>query len=104
MIVVWSEFAQKLFFETADYIQNEFGYKDRVKFVERVLKITKLLENNPNLGMVEPRLKKAPVKYRSYNVDHINRIVYVIENEIIKISDFWNMRRNTKTLAKRLLK
>ncbi|MBR6277491.1 MAG: type II toxin-antitoxin system RelE/ParE family toxin [Bacteroidales bacterium] len=104
MKVIWSERAGNIFSETAEYIQNEYGDKERQKFIQRVLKITKLLENNPNLGIVEPRLKKAPVEYRSYCVDHINRIVYFVEDNYIKISDFWDMRRNPKTLANRLLK
>ena len=104
MNVIWSESALEIFSATADYIQDEFGDKTRDEFVQKVTHTARLLERDPGLGIVEPRLVKAPVEYHSINAgDDINRIIYFVEGDIVQIADFWNMRRNPKTLAKRLL-
>lgn len=103
MNVIWSESAFEIFSETSDYIQGKFGERARDIFVQKVHKTVSLLAINPGIGVVEQRLVNAPVEYHSINADGINRIVYYVEGDTIQIADFWNMRRNPKTLTDRLL-
>ena len=104
MNIIWSESALDVFSATADYVQENFGDIACAKFIQKVKHTADILSCNPGIGIIEPRLSKASIKYRSINADGINRIVYFVEEDCIHIVDFWNMRRNPKTLANRVLK
>ena len=102
MTVTWSKIALEQVSETADYIEKNFGEQSRLKFLEQVFYVASLLEKNPCLGIVEPILEDAPLQFRSILADHYNRIIYYIANDYIEITDFWDMRRDTKNLRKRI--
>ena len=78
MKVIWSLQAKDSLQQTSNYIRKEFGKKSKQKFLDEVLHVASLLDNNPYLGQVEPLLDEAPVEYRSIVVNHINKLVYYI--------------------------
>ena len=98
MKVVWSVQAKEGLQQTSNYIRNEFGKRSKQKFLDEVLHVASLLENNPFLGKVEPLLDEAPVEYRSIVVNHINKLVYYIHESTIEIVVLWDTRREPKTL------
>ena len=98
MKVVWSSQAKENLRQTSRYIRKEFGKKSKQKFLDEVLHVASLLEGNPYIGQVEPLLDEAPVEYRSIVVNHINKMVYYIHEDIIEIVVLWDTRREPKTL------
>jgi len=87
---------------TAKYIRKEFGKNSRDKFMQDVRQIRRLLAENPNLGPVEPLLANLPQTYRSFVLDRLNKIVYRIDEDVITIVDFWDVRRDPASLTKGL--
>ena len=51
------------------------------------------------IGHEEPLLAERPVVYRSYVMNHLDKIVYRIDGDIIYFVAFWDVRRNPTTLA-----
>ena len=98
MKVVWSVQAKDCLQQTSNYIRKEFGKRSKQKFLDEVLHVASLLENNPYLGQVEPLLDEAPVKYRSIVINHINKLVYYIHENTLEIVVLWDTRREPKSL------
>ena len=85
--------------ETAKYIKKEFGAKSESKFLQEVKYNVKLLGANPYIGSVELSLPNKTIVYRSIIVANRNKLVYTIKDNIVDVIDFWDCRRNPKTLA-----
>ena len=54
---------------------------------------------HPDLGKLEPLLVKREKVYRSIVVGSLNKIIYYVDSDVIYIADFWDVRREPKTLA-----
>lgn len=93
MRIIVDDEAKKRIRETARYIHKMFGKKARLDFRDEVEHVVKLLHDNPCIGPAEPYLADAPVLYRSIVVNHLNKIVYWINRDVIEIVDFWDCRR-----------
>lgn len=85
--------------QTASYIRSRFDAKSASNFIKEVYSIENLLMNNPQLGAVEPLLADLPVMYRSIVVNHLNKLVYWINEDTIEIVAFWDTRREPKEQA-----
>lgn len=93
-------FARQQIRETAKYIQWEFGKKYRDNFLHKVKDVRQYLAVHPNLGPVEPLLADFSTVYRSVVITKFNKMVYYIENDTtIYIVDFWDVRREPRTLV-----
>lgn len=86
----------------ARYIRMEFGKNHRDEFMQTVRHARRLIEDNPQIGQIEPLLVELPKVYRSYVMNHHNKIVYRIENDTIFIADLWDVRRNPEILINQL--
>lgn len=95
---ILSDLAKQRIREIAKYIRKEFGKKRRDAFMLEVRETRRLIEQNPNIGSVEPLLADLPKMYRSYVMNSLNKIVYRIEDNTIYIADFWDVRRNPSLL------
>lgn len=97
----WTDFAWSMLSQTADYILSEYGINSYVDFLQEVDKVVLSLQRYPQLGIEEPLLSGRPLCYRSVLVGERNKIVYVIEEEQdrLVIMDFWDTKREPKTLA-----
>lgn len=78
------------------------GKRSKQKFINEILHVAGLLENNPYLGQVESLLDEAEVEYRSIVVNHINKIVYYIHENTLEIVVLWDTRREPKSLLDEL--
>ena len=85
--------------QIAKYIGKEFGKRRRDEFMKEVRQTRRLIEDSPNIGPVEPLLAERTVMYRSYVMNHLDKIVYCIEGDTIYIVAFWDVRRDPSTLA-----
>ena len=61
-----------------------------------------LLGEQPYMGKIEPYLAHRPVKYRSIVVNRLNKIVYRIDDDAIRIVAFWDTRREPKKQAEQV--
>ena len=102
MKVIWMPFAQNEVRKTARYINKEFGKESRDQFINEVRNISRLLGENPNLGRPEPLLADYTKMYRSYVMNHLNKIIYWIADDQIEIVDLWDVRRDPITLTKQV--
>lgn len=99
MNVIWHAQAEEALIDAAVYIQNHFGKRFREKFVGSVRQTEYALRLNPYLGKLEPLLMNRVREYRSIVVGTLNKIIYYVDSDVIYIADFWDVRREPKTLA-----
>ena len=99
MNVIWHAQAEEALVNAAVYIQNHWGKRFREKFVGSVRQTEYALRLNPYLGKLEPLLMNRVREYRSIVVGSLNKIIYYIDSDVIYIADFWDVRREPKTLA-----
>ena len=102
MKVIWIPFAQNEVRKTARYINKEFGKESRDQFINEVRNVSRLLGENPNLGKPEPLLAEYTKMYRSYVMNHLNKIIYWIAENQIEVVDFWDVRRDPMTLRNQI--
>jgi len=102
MRIIWSPSASEALVKTATYIRKEFGPKSKKRFLDEIKHTAKLLEDYPNLGMIEPLLEGTPVLYRSIVVNRLNKLVYFIKGQNIEIVALWDTRSEPKSQANEL--
>ena len=102
MKVSWSKMAGDAVVCTSVYILDKFGPKASEDFLQEVQHISELLESNPCLGPVEPLLVHKSKPYRSVVLNHLNKMVYYIKGDTIRIAAFWDTRREPKAQARKL--
>jgi plasmid stabilization system protein ParE len=102
MKVKWSPDARERMDKTADFIQEQFGLRSKMRFKKEVRRVNDLLKANPYLGPVEPLLEDLPLGYHSIVVSHLNKMVYYIADDTIHIADFWDTRREPKAQAQQV--
>lgn len=102
MKVSWSKRASDAVARTSVYILAMFGPKASEDFLQEVQHVLDLLESNPCLGPVEPLLAQKTKPYRSVVLNHLNKVVYYIKDDTIRIAAFWDTRREPKAQADKL--
>ena len=80
--------------ETAEYIRTEFGRQSEQKFKYALREVVNLLQDNPQLGPLEPLLAERASAYRSIVMGRLN-----IVDDRIEIVDLWDCRREPKKQA-----
>lgn len=101
MQVRWTDFAWEMLSQTADDILAEYGYRSYIQFLDDVDAGVNTLCLFPLSGKEEPLLEGRPLQYRSLVIEKLNKIVYVLDEdqELITITDFWNVRREPQLLT-----
>ena len=102
MKIIVTDRAEEKLQDIVDYILEQFGGKARKKFIGEIRNILKLLLKNPNMGFVEPLLNDRQIMYRCVVMNHYNKIIYRITDDVIEIVDFWDTRREPKEQAKKI--
>ncbi|MBO7440896.1 MAG: type II toxin-antitoxin system RelE/ParE family toxin [Bacteroidales bacterium] len=103
MKVIVSERAEGKLLQTADYIEDAFGLKSRHDFLQAFRQDILRLMSNPYMWTFEPLLADFPSGYRSFVLNHINKVIYRIVDDTIEISDLWDCRRNPDALVAQLV-
>ena len=104
MKVKASDFAERQINATADSIEQSSGKASRKKFRQRIRHAIRLLRQHPNLGPTEPFLSDGSIKYRNVVVTPLNKLIYTVCDDLIKIVDFWDVRREPTTLVDEVMK
>lgn len=102
MKVSWSKKAGDAVVRTSVYILDKFGPKASENFLQEVQHVSELLENNPYIGPIEPLLVQKPKQYRSIVLNHLNKIVYYVKSNTVRIAAFWDTRKEPKAQARKV--
>ena len=101
--VIWHKQAREALRETAAYIRKNYGLKVREDFRNEVNQVQTLLISNPYMGHEEPLLANRSIKYRSFVINKLNKIVFYFEGDTIHIADFWDTRREPNKQAQQTI-
>lgn len=99
MEIIWTDKADELRVEIAEFILLVHGKTARDKFLSEVYETVLLLATNPYMGKIEPSLSDHSICYRSIVINHINKVVYIAEEERIVVVAIWDCRRDPYVLA-----
>lgn len=102
MNIVWSARANKEWKSVALYIYTEFGKKAAANYLEQTKYWERKLMSFPECGAPEPLLADKKIMYRSLIISKHSKMIYYIKDDIVRISDIWDMRRNPQVLVKRI--
>ena len=102
--IVWTERAWAEYRTQLLYSKEEFGTTAAKRFYKNVCQRTARLEKYPLTGFIEPLLEERKERFRSTIVLKNFKLVYhyIQEDNIVFIDDLWDMRREPKSLAKRI--
>ena len=94
-----TDLAKEQIRQIAKYIRKEFGKDRRDEFMKDVRQMRRLIESSPNIGHEEPLLADRAVTYRSYVMNHLDKVVYRIDGDTIYLVAFWDVRCDPSTLV-----
>lgn len=92
MRVVWSHRAYDNYQIVKRYIKRKFGERKVREFCSEVREATVQISNHPDRGSYELLLEGGSYEYRSILINGLSKLVYVAEDDIINVADFWDCR------------
>jgi len=95
--VIWTKRAFGQFERTIRYIKEEQGAAYAEIVLNKILETTKLLENSPKLGKVEPLLKHKKSKYR-FLIVWSYKIIYRWDEEKVIVARLFHTSQNPERL------
>ena len=102
MKVEWDPKAKEARSQVADYIRREFGAKRKIRFLQEVRETTKKLSKAPYIGQIDPLFADRAKTYRSVIVNGLNKMVYYIDEDTIRIVAFWDTRSEPEGQAEQV--
>ena len=99
MKVIWQTNADRQRDQVAEYIRDEFGPKRRRQFLLEVRRMTQQLKRSPYIGQIDPLFEGRTATYRSVIINGLNKLVYVIDKDIIHVVAFWDTRMEPEEQA-----
>lgn len=97
MKIQWTQFAETKLQEIFDYYKRVASIQIAHKIKTKIFKRTRILKNHPRAGPVEELLLNEEEEYR-YLVEGNYKIIYWIDEDIVKIATVFNCRQNPKKL------
>lgn len=95
----WTEHAFEQRNQIASYIQQQFGLKHKILFLQKVRQMTQMLKKSPNLGSIDSLYADRPVACRSVIISGLSKMVYRIDGNTIFIIGFWDCRQEPQSQA-----
>jgi plasmid stabilization system protein ParE len=102
MRIEWSTFAKTQLREIFDFYNSTADERVAQKIVTKIIAATRILSHNPLGAQRELLLDDRPQDFRRLVVGN-HKIIYHIADNIIKITDIWDARRNPETLRNRII-
>lgn len=99
MKVIWQSNALRQRTGIAEYIRQEFGAKRKTRFLQEVRQMTQKLKSSPGIGQIDPLFADRPQTYRSVIINGLNKLVYRIDDDTIRIVAFWDTRMQPEEQA-----
>ena len=103
MTIIWHPEAMLSAAHTAEFIRVRDGEKACESFLNAVDAVLETLKRFPTSYPEERLFRKNPLQFRSVQIQHLNKIIYRIEDDTIYIVDFWDTRMKPWTLISRVL-
>lgn len=100
MKVIWQKPAKISRSQIAAYIRKEFGVKRAKRFRQEVDDVVNQLMCSPGIGQIDPLFSDRAQTYRSVIINGLNKLVYLVDDDAIRIVAFWDTRREPKNQAK----
>lgn len=94
MKVIWTPKALKGWQEVADYILDAFGEEAMIEFEARTYEAEKNIALMPNIGAIEWSDMIENIVYRFVTIRRRSKMLYYMENDVIYIAEFWDVRSN----------
>lgn len=87
-----------------DYGSMQLGERVAMNYYSKMKRHILQLIDNPNIGSPEPLLEGKKYLYRSRIIADHHKAIYRIDThrDVIVIVDIWDMRREPKSLVRRL--
>jgi len=83
-----------------DYYAEWGGMRSVEKLLGKIVEKQQLILKYPKAYHTEPLLSGRKVDYRSVIVNDYYKMIYRIDNDVITISAFWDMRMNPNKLKR----
>ncbi|MBR1520000.1 MAG: type II toxin-antitoxin system RelE/ParE family toxin [Bacteroidaceae bacterium] len=96
MKIVWTKSALQSWQEIAQYINDTFGSKALIDFQKKTTEWENIILTMPLIGHAEPLLEGMDETYRSIVVHKHSKLIYSVDNGLIKIHAFWDTRQEPK--------
>ncbi len=103
MKVEWLEPAKQQVQEIFKYLESVAGERTARKMTRKIIESTRVLAHNPRGGEREWLLEDQPEEFRRL-VEGAHKIVYYIEDEIVKIVAIWDCRRDPSDMRRSVLR
>lgn len=100
--VIWHSQAKEGKKQVADYIRRQFGLKHKKEFMQEVDQAAKRLMLSPNIGFIDPLFADRPSTYRSIIINGLSKMVYRIDDDVIHVVAFWDVRREPVAQAEQV--
>jgi plasmid stabilization system protein ParE len=95
--VIWTKKAFNQLERAIKYIKEEQGVSYAKIVLTKTFEKTRILENSPKIGQIEPLLKHKRSEYR-YLIVWSYKIIYRVEKGKVVISRVFHTSRNPKKL------
>ena len=99
MRVIWDPQAKEARQQIADYIRRRFSTKRKIRYLQEVREMTKMLKRHPGIGLIDPLYADRSKTYRSVIINGLSKMVYFVEDDIIYIAAFWDCRQEPEKQA-----
>lgn len=99
MKIHWHKRAVTMLHQIEEYILREFGERASREFMHDVEQSVSALAKMPNMGMLDPLFAHRKQTYRSIIVRRLNKVVYYVKGDTIRIAAFWDTRREPEKQA-----
>ncbi len=93
LTIFWTETARMQLQNIFNYHRNNVSLKVAQNLRNQIYNRTNQLEMFPQSGPIEPLLYRRNIEYR-YLVEGNYKIIYSIENQVVKIATVFDCRQN----------
>ncbi|MDL2256161.1 type II toxin-antitoxin system RelE/ParE family toxin [Parabacteroides sp. OttesenSCG-928-G06] len=98
MVIQWSDLAATRLEEIALYYKHERSTKAARKVISQIKEATNTLKDFPRIAAIESLLSDHPETFRSLIISDIYKVVYYIDEEIVRIVTIFDCRQNPERL------
>jgi plasmid stabilization system protein ParE len=100
MNVFLTEPAERFLQEIFRYYQHNVSEQVAKKIIDQILTRVESLEDFAKRGRIEPHLKILNQKHR-FVLEHNYKIIYLIEDDNVYVTDIFDTRQNPDKIVKR---
>ena len=93
----WTDPAMMDLLRIFEYVENTLGFDAADNLSNKIIAKTDILVDFPELGTIEQELKNRVITFR-YLIEGYFKIIYHVEENLVKIDYVFDTRQNPKNL------